>query len=119
MFNEGNFTKKMLAVLLPMVLSITLPLLMLDAPVWVMVIADIIILSPMLFWSVTLTLIVPRAYFIINPILYVWALIVTILGVQDFFAIAFYILLGVQAPKMVMNFLGTIMIIISAIFEEK
>lgn len=109
--NDKDYNKQMLRLLLPMVLSLTLPLLMLNAPVWLMVVVDLIILSPMLLWSLKLSIIVPYAYYIINPILYVWALIVTILGVQDFFAIAFYILMGLQTPKMIKNFIGTILII--------
>lgn len=105
---EQDYTRKMLCLLLPMALSLTLPLLMLDAPIWLMTVVDIIILSPMLFWSQSLAVIVPRAYYLIKPILYIWALVVTILGAQDFFAIAFYILMGLQIPKMIMNFIGTI-----------
>ena len=108
---EQNYTKQMLKLLLPMVISITIPLLMLDAPIWLMVVVDLIILSPMLFWSRSLSVIVPYAYYIIKPILYVWALVVTILGVQDFFAIAFYILMALQTPNMIKNFIGTILII--------
>ena len=117
--NEQNYTKAMLRLLMPMVISITLPLLMLDAPIWLMTLIDLMILSPMLLWSVKLTVIVPYAYYIVKPILYVWALIVTILGVQDFWAIAFYILMGIQIPKMLMNFIGTILIIYNAVIEEK
>lgn len=119
MNNQDNYIKTMLITLLPMVLSITLPLLMLNAPIWLMVVVDLIILSPMLFVSLKLSVIVPYAYYIIKPILYIWALVVTILGVQDFFAIAFYILMGIQVPKMLMNFVGTILIIYNAVIEEK
>ena len=117
--NEQNFTKQMLSILIPMVLSITLPLLMLNTPVWLMVIVDLIILSPMLLCSKTLTVIVPYAYYIIKPILYVWALVVTILGVQDFFAIAFYILMAIQTPRMIRNFIGTILIIYTTMMGDK
>lgn len=116
---EQDYTKQMLRLMLPMVLSVTLPLLMLNAPVWLMTVVDLIILSPMLLWSEKLTRIVPFAYYIINPILYVWALVVTILGVQDFFAIAFYILMGLQTPKMIKNFIGTILIIYYTITVDK
>lgn len=116
---KHDFTKKMLLMLMPMVLSITIPLLMLETPVWVMTVVDLIILSPMLFVSLKLSIIVPYAYYIINPIVYAWALVVTILGVQDFFAIAFYILLGIQTPRMIKNFIGTICIIIVALTKNK
>lgn len=109
---EQDYTKKMLKMLLPMVVSVTIPLLILGAPVWLMTIVDLIILSPMLFWSVGLSVIVPYAYYIARPILYVWALVVAILGVQDFFAIAFYVLMAIQVPSMIINFIGTILSII-------
>lgn len=117
--NEKNYTKQMLRLLLPMALSLTLPLLMLDAPVWLMTIVDLIILSPLLFWSIKLSVLIPYSYYIIKPFLYVWALVVTILGVQDFFAIAFYILMAIQTPKMITNFIGTILIIYYKIVGNK
>lgn len=112
---EQDYTKEMLWLLIPMVVSITIPLLMLDTPVWLMAIINLMILSPMLLVSLKLSTIVPYAYYIINPILYVWALIVTIIGVQDFLAIAFYILMAIQTPKMMKNFIGTIIILVLAI----
>ena len=117
--NEQNYTKRMLWLLMPMVLSITLPLLMLNAPVWLMVVVDLIILSPWILVSLKLSVIIPYTYYIIKPLLYVWALVVTILGVQDFFAIAFYILMGIQTPRMIKNFIGTILIIYYKILEDK
>lgn len=117
--NEKNYTKRMLRLLLPMVLSLTLPLLMLDAPVWLMTIVDLIILSPWVFRSEGLSVIVPFAYYIVKPIIYVWALVVTILGVQDFFAIAFYILMGIQTPKMIINFIGSIIIINTTLTDHR
>lgn len=117
--NEQNYTKRMLWLLMPMVLSITLPLLMLDTPIWLMVIVDLIILSPWIFTSLKLSVIVPYTYYIIKPLLYIWALVVTILGKQDFFAIAFYILMGIQTPRMIKNFIGTILIIYYKIMEDK
>lgn len=116
---EQNYTKEMLRLLLPMVLSVTLPLLMLNAPVWVMTLADLIILSPMLFWSVKLTKIIPFTYYILNPIIYIVALVITIMGKQDFFAITFYVLMGIQTPKMIKNFIGTILIIYYTISEDR
>ena len=116
---EQDYTKQMLRLLLPMVFSITLPLLMLDTPIWLMTATDLIILSPMLFWSQRLSVIVPYAYYIIKPILYTVALVVTIIGVQDFFSIAFYILMAIQTPKMIMNFIGTILIVYYTILGHK
>lgn len=119
MTNPDGYYKKMLAMLLPMALSITLPLLMLDAPVWLMTIVDLILLSPMLLCSVKLTQIIPFAYYIINPIIYISALVVSIQGPQDFFAIAFYILMGIQAPRMIKNFIGTTLILYYTIVGDR
>lgn len=116
---EQDYTKTMSRLLIPMVISITIPLLMLDTPVWLMAMVNLIILSPMLLVSFRLSTIVPYAYYIVKPILYVWALVVTILGVQDFLAIAFYILMGIQTPRMIKNFIGTILILIDAITERR
>ena len=116
---EPNYTKQMLWLLLPMSLSIILALIMLDISVWLISAVNIVILSPVLFWSKKLAVIVPYVYYITKPILYVWALVVTIRGEQDFFAIAFYILMAIQIPKMITNFIGTIAILFCAITSEK
>lgn len=116
--NEQNYTKKMLRMLMPKVISVTIPLLMLDAPIWLMTLVDLIILSPWVFMSERLSVIVPFAYYIIKPVLYIWALVITILGVQDFFAIAFYILAALQAVNIIRNFIGTILIIIAALTDN-
>lgn len=115
---QNTYSKQMLRLLTPMILSITLPLLMLNAPGWLISVVSLIILSPMLFCSIKLTVLIPYAYYIIKPFLYAWALVVTILGVQDFLAIAFYILMGLQTPKMIMNFIGTAFIV-SAMLKGK
>jgi hypothetical protein len=119
MSNQDNYTRVMLRMLIPMVVSITLPLIMLDTPVWLITIINMIILSPMLFMSITLSSLIPFAYHIIKPILYIWALVVTILGKQDFLAITFYILMGIQIPKMLMNFIGTLLIFINAVVSRE
>lgn len=119
MINPDNYyIKQMLIILLPMVISLTIPLIMLNTPIWLMIIIDLIILSPLLFCSLKLTVLIPYAYYIVNPILYICALIVTIIGTQDFWAIAFYILFGLQAPIMIKNFIGTVLIIYSNIINS-
>lgn len=115
---NNGYVSKMLRMLLPMMLSITIPLIMLDAPIWLMTIIDLIILSPLLFTSASLAVFIPYAYYIIRPILYIWALVATILGVQDFVAIAFYIIMVLQLPKMVINFLGSVLMLYSAITSK-
>ena len=102
-----------------MELSLGIPLIMLDAPLWLILMATFLIFTPMLFGSFTYATILYCSYDVIRPILYIWALVVTILGVQDLFAIAFYILAGLQALSIVKRFIGTIGIIIIALTERK
>lgn len=116
---EQNYTKQMLWLLLPMSLSITLALMMLGTSIWLISAVNLLILSPMLFLSKKLAVIVPYVYYIANPILYVWALVVTIQGPQDFFAIAFYILMAIQVPKMIVNFIGTMAILFYAVTGKR
>lgn len=102
-----------------MELSLGIPLIMLEAPLWLILMATFLIFTPMLFGSFTYATILYCSYDVIRPILYIWALVVTILGVQDFFAIAFYILAGLQAISIVKRFIGTIGIIVIALTERK
>lgn len=98
-----------------MSLSIIIPLVMLYAPSWVISVATFLVLSPLIFSSMTYTFILYNIYYLVKPILYVCAFVTTIQGQQDFVAIAFYILFALQAISMVKGFLGAIGIIISAL----
>lgn len=89
-------------------LSLTLPLIMLEAPIWVICLVTFIIFSPLLFMSFLYAGLVSCLYDIIRPILYICGLIVAIEEYQDFFAIAFYILLGLQAINIIKRFIGTV-----------
>lgn len=100
-------------------LSIVLPLIMIDAPIWVICIVTFLLFSPLLFGSILYAAIVYCLYDIVRPILYVCGLIVTIQGEQDFFAISFYILMGLQAINIIKRFIGTVMGLILAVTENK
>lgn len=102
-----------------MELSLGIALIMLNAPLWLILVATFLIFSPMFFGSLTYATIVYSAYDIVRPILYIWAVVATIQGKQDFFAIAFYIIAGLQVISIVKRFIGTISIIIVALVERK
>ena len=102
-----------------MSLSLTISLVMLDAPLWLICTATFLVFSPLLFGSLSYATFLYCTYDIVRPILYTWALVVTIQGKQDFVAIAFYVLFAIQVITMVKRFIGTIGIIIIAITENK
>ena len=108
--NDKNFRYLCFQLVL-MGLSINLPLIMLDAPFWLMSAILFIVISPLVFPSLSYTTILMWIYDITRPILYIWALVVTISGTQDFLAIAFYILLGLQILVIIRRFIGTILTI--------
>jgi hypothetical protein len=89
-------------------LSLILPLIMLDTPIWLICIVTFILFSPLLFGSLLYTGILYCLYDIVRPILYICGLVVTIQGKQDFFAIAFYVLMGLQIVNIIKRFLGTV-----------
>lgn len=107
-----NKLKYLLFRLFLMSLSLVFPLIMLEAPIFLIVITPFIVYSPLLFKSLAYGNIVYCLCYILRPILYVWGLIVAVQGEQDFFAIAFYILLGLQAIDIVKTFIATILSII-------
>ena len=102
-----------------MQLSISIPLIMLNAPLILILATTFLIFSPLFFGSLPYATVLFSAYDIIRPILYIWALIVTIGGRQDFFAIAFYVLFALQAISILKRLIGTIGIIIVALTEGK
>ena len=103
-----------------MFISLTLPLVMLEAPIWLIAVIGALIYSPIIFASGWLTVVVGYGYHLARPVLYICALIVTIQGEQDFFAIAFYILMGLQIINIIKGFLGTVFVIYSNIvLKEK
>jgi hypothetical protein len=102
-----------------MQLSISIALIMLDAPLFIIIATPVIMFSPLFLGSLTYATILFCLYDIIRPILYISALVVTIGGKQDFFAIAFYVIFGLQAITIVKRLIGTICIIIVALTEGK
>jgi hypothetical protein len=70
------------------------------------------------FGSITYVSFICCTYDIVRPIIYIWALVVTIQGKQDFFAIAFYILATLQIFSIAKRFIGTIGIILIALTEK-
>ena len=102
-----------------MSLSLTLPLCMLNAPIWMIGLATFLVFSPLIFGSFTYATFLYCVYDIVRPILYIWALVVTIQGEQDFFAKAFYVLFAIQVITIAKRLIGTIGIILIALTESK
>lgn len=100
-------------------LSLTLPLIMVNTPVWLIAIVTFIMFSPALFGSVLYAVILYCLYDIIRPILYVWGLVVAIQGKQDFFTVAFYILVILQAVDILKRFIGTVSGLILALTNKE
>ena len=122
-----NGLKSVLFTMVLMSISLTLPLIMLDAPFGIILVATTIIFLPCILMFVPpledLTsisyIIIWHLYNIVRPILYICGLVVTIQGTQDFFAIAFYILMGLQSMNIIKNFIGTIIIILLSLTQNK
>ena len=91
-----------------MSISLTIALVMLNAPFWLISIVTLFLFSPLLFGSLLYASIVYIIYDIVRPILYIGALVVTIQGKQDFVAIAFYILAALQVINILRRFIGTV-----------
>lgn len=102
-----------------MSLSLTVSLVMLDAPIWLICITTLVLFSPTFLGSFTYAAFLYCTYDIVRPILYIWALVVTIQGKQDFVAIVFYVLFAIQAMTMLKRLIGTIGIILTALTENK
>lgn len=105
---ENNY---LLFKLFLMQLSIAIPLIMLNAPLWLSIGATLIVYSPLLFGSMSYAVFFFCAYDFIRPALYIWALVYTIQGNQDSVAIAFYIICGLQVISMMKRLIGTISMI--------
>lgn len=116
MNNQENYNIFMLFL---MELSLSIALIMLNAPLWIIIVATFLIFSPLLFGSIAYAAVIFCTYDILRPILYIWAFVVTVQGKQDFFAIAFYILATLQIFSIVKRFIGTIGIILIALTDRK
>lgn len=84
-------------------LSLSIPLIMLNAPTWLIIATILLVFAPFVFASSTFYLVTYNLYHIARPFLYIWAVIVTAQGEQDFIAIAFYIATGIQAYSILKN----------------
>lgn len=90
-----------------MITSISIPLIMLDVPLWVLIVIDLSI-TGLMFCSSFFTILISSLYYIVKPVLYIWALVFAVQGSQNFWAIAYYIVMGLQAPFMVVNLLALV-----------
>ena len=86
-------------------LSLTVPLIVIGVPFWVISVVSLAMFLPYIIPSDWTTIAVIAIYtLILRPGLYIWALVVAINGPQDFVAIAFYIVAGLQAISIIKNF---------------
>ena len=97
-----------------MSLSLAIPLIMIDASIWIITLVTIIVFATALSGIVGIAYIYRMLHnILLRPGLYIWALIVTIIGPQDLVAIGFYIALVCQAKNIINNFIGEILILSS------
>lgn len=87
-------------------LSLSLPLIIIGTPFWVISVVSLFVFLPMLIPSEWVAVAVIIIYtLLLRPGLYIWALIVAINGPQDFIAIAFYVIAGLQAFGIIKDFM--------------
>jgi hypothetical protein len=97
-----------------MSISLTIPLIMIGASGWIITLVTIIVFATALSGRVGIAYIYRMLHnILLRPGLYIWALIVTIIGPQDLVAIGFYIALVCQAKNIISNFIGEILILSS------
>ena len=101
-----------------MSVSLAIALMMINTPIVLICAITFLVFSPLIFKSPTYAVILYSIYDVARPVLYVLALLVTIGGEQDFFAIAFYILAGLQVISMIKRFVGTVAMIYTIISER-
>lgn len=88
-------------------LSLAIPLVIIEAPFWVISIVSLVMFLPVIIPSDWTVITVIALYTILlRPGLYIWGLIVAINGPQDIIAIAFYVIAGLQAISIVKNFVA-------------
>ena len=86
-------------------LSLTIPLIVIGVPFWVISVVSLAMFLPFIIPSDWTAIAVIALYtLLLRPGLYIWALVVAINGQQDFVAIAFYVIAGLQAFSIVKNF---------------
>lgn len=111
MDNERSFGY-MIWTLLLMSFSLTIALIMIDAPTWVISVVAASVFVSALCGNVVVAYIYRAIYnILLRPGLYIWATIVTIMGEQDWIAIAFYIALALQLVNIIKKFFAEIVLI--------
>lgn len=117
MDNNRSFGLVMLKLLL-MSLSLTIPLIIIGASGWIIAFITITVFASALSGREGIALIYRQLHnIILRPGLYIWALIVAIYGPQDFIAIGFYIVTGLQALNIIRNFITEILLFIAILCE--
>ena len=97
-------------------LSLTIPLIVIGTPLWVISVVSLAMFLPYIIPSDWTAIAIIALYtLLLRPGFYVWALVVTINGQQDFIAIAFYVIAGLQAISIVKNFFVYLVGLFSAI----
>jgi len=105
--NENQSTNILLKTAWLQFFSLTLALIIMGAPFWVFCITSAFCFLPCFTLSLNLSLVEYFLYnILIRPGLYTYAIIATVLGDQDVFAIAFYIIAGIQLPSIIKNMVG-------------
>lgn len=98
-----------------MSLSLTIPLILIEASGWFLLLVPIVVFSSALCGSVTIAYIYRVLHnIILRPGLYIWALIATIRGPQDIIAIGFYIVFALQLRNIIGNLIGETLVLLSA-----
>ena len=91
-------------------LSLTVPLIVIGVPFWLISVVSLAMFLPWIIPSDWITIAVIALYtLLLRPGLYIWALVVAISGQQDFVAVAFYVIAGLQAVSIVKNFIAYIL----------
>lgn len=91
-------------------LSLTIPLIVIGVPFWVISVVSLVMFLPYIIPSDWMAITAIALYtLLLRPGLYIWALVVAISGQQDFVAIAFYVIAGLQAISIIKNFITYIL----------
>lgn len=91
-------------------LSLSIPLIVIGVPFWVISVVSLAMFLPRIIPSEWIAITVIALYtLLLRPGLYIWALVVATNGQQDFVAIAFYVVAGLQAISIIKNFITYIL----------
>lgn len=112
--NSDRSFSYMLFSLFMMSLSLTVALIIISAPAWVIALVSLSVFASALSGSISLAFTFKALYnILLRPGLYIWALVAAVCGPQDFFAIAFYIIAGLQVWNIIKNFVGEAFILLA------